>query len=102
MVALGDARPKLVLVQNGYDALVELLLARIEQQARPKSALAYLRVRKYIEEHYLELRTVEEVASACSLNRMYLSRLFRRYAGTGAYQFMTLLDTETVFSKEKK
>jgi AraC-like DNA-binding protein len=91
VIALGDARLKLVVVQDGYDALVDLLLARIEQQARPKSAVAYLRARRYIEEHYLELRTVEQVASACNLNRMYLSRLFRRYAGTGAYQFMTWL-----------
>jgi AraC-like DNA-binding protein len=78
-------------VQDDHHALVELLLSRIEQQAQPKSALAYLRARKYIEEHYLQLHTVGEVASACKLNRMYLSRLFRRYAGTGAYQFMTWL-----------
>ena len=75
----------------GYDALVEVLLAKIEQQAQPKSVLAYLRARRYIEEHYLTLRTVEEVAKACKLNRMYLSRLFRRFARTGVYQFMTWL-----------
>jgi AraC-like DNA-binding protein len=78
-------------VQDDRDALVELLLSRLEEQAQPKSALAYLRVRRYIEEHYLKLHTVREVASACKINRMYLSRLFRRYAGTGAYQFITWL-----------
>jgi AraC-like DNA-binding protein len=78
-------------VQDGYDALVDLLLARIEQQAQPKSAVTYLRARKYIEEHYLSLRTVQQVAAACNVNRMYLARLFRRFAGTGAYQFITWL-----------
>src|SRR3954470_9367052 len=77
--------------QKGHDELVELLLAKIEQQAQPKSAVAYLRARRYIEEHYLTLHTVQEVAVACNLNRMYLSRLFRRFAGTGAYQFITCL-----------
>jgi len=80
--------------RKGYDALVELLLAKIEQQAQPKSALAYLRARRYIEEHYLTLRTVQEVAVACNVNRMYLSRLFRRFACTGAYQFITCLKME--------
>jgi len=77
--------------RSRYDALIEMLLAKIEQQAQPKSALAYLRARRYIEEHYLDLRTVQEVARACNVNRMYLSRLFRRFAGSGVYQFMTCL-----------
>jgi AraC-like DNA-binding protein len=77
--------------------LVRALLLKIRQRAlpygvaEPRSMAAYERVRRYMEDNFLELRTVEEVASACHLTPMYLSRLFARYARVGAYQFLLRL-----------
>jgi AraC-like DNA-binding protein len=39
----------------------------------------YLQCRRYIEEHYLEVRTLSEVARACHLDLSYLCRLFQRF-----------------------
>jgi AraC-like DNA-binding protein len=77
--------------------LARLLLLKIRQRAlpygvaEPRSMAAYERVRRYMEDNYLELRTMEEVAEACHVTPMYLSRLFTRYARVGAYQFLLRL-----------
>jgi AraC-like DNA-binding protein len=39
----------------------------------------YQQARRYIEEHYLEARTVRAVAEACHVNLSYLCRLFQRF-----------------------
>lgn len=77
--------------------ILPLLLLKIAQRkvpfgpAEPRSLAAYERVRRYMEQHFLRIRTIEEVASACHVTPMYLSRLFRRFAQTGAYQFLLRL-----------
>jgi AraC-like DNA-binding protein len=79
------------------NALVIALLLKIEQaaqptgRAKPGSLASYERIRRYIEAHQRELRTIEEVADACRVSPAYVSRLFRRFARLGAYQFLMRL-----------
>ena len=83
--------------QKLCDALVPVLLLKIEEAAQPggrvkaRSDAAFGRVRRHIEKHYLHLRTIEEVAEECGLTPVYVSRLFRRFARVGAHQFLMRL-----------
>jgi AraC-like DNA-binding protein len=47
---------------------------------------SYRRSRDYLEEHYLVLRNLAEVAKACRLTQTYLCRLFHRYEGCSPYK----------------
>jgi len=47
--------------------------------------------RRLIEERFLEFRTVEEVAAEIGFSPIYLSRLFKRFAGSGAYRYLLRL-----------
>ncbi|MEQ1860293.1 MAG: AraC family transcriptional regulator [Chthoniobacteraceae bacterium] len=77
--------------------LMRVLLLKITQRAvsggrgMPRSFATYERVRQHIETHFLRLQTVEEVAGECHVTPMYVARLFRRFARTGAYQFLLRL-----------
>ncbi len=79
------------------NALLPALLFKIEQAAHPgvrasaAGAVAYERARRYIEDHHLGLRSVEEVAEACHMTPAYLSRLFRQFGRMGAHQFLVRL-----------
>ena len=59
-----------------------------ESLSMPRSYETYERVREYIEQNYMTLHTIEEAANQCDLTPIHLSRLFRRFAGLGAYQFL--------------
>lgn len=64
---------------------LELLLIVIVRAAQPttpseRRALAsFERCRRYLDAHFLSLRTIEAIAAACHLDVSYLSRLFRRF-----------------------
>jgi len=45
-------------------------------------------VRQLIEKRFLDFKTVEDVASESGISPIYLSRLFKRFAGSGAYRFL--------------
>ena len=47
--------------------------------------------RSLIASRFLEFRTVEEVAAAAGVSSVYLSRLFKRFSGSGAYRFLLRL-----------
>ncbi len=51
----------------------------------------YLQCRRHIEEHYLRMQTLEQVAGACHINKAYLCRLFRRYDHQSPYQYLLRL-----------
>ena len=76
------------------ESVLRLLLTKIrlncmvETPTMPRAYATYERVRDHIEKGFLELNTIEEVARQCDLTPIHLSRLFRRFAGTGAYQFL--------------
>lgn len=48
-------------------------------------------VRKLMEDRFLEFKTVEDVATEMGISSIYLSRLFKRFAGSGAYRFLLRL-----------
>ncbi|KAA5537996.1 AraC family transcriptional regulator [Roseiconus nitratireducens] len=60
-------------------------------QKAPTGYRTYEFVRGYIEEHFMELRTVQQVAEHCGMSPMYISRLFKRYDSVGAYRFLMRL-----------
>ncbi|MEO6788923.1 MAG: AraC family transcriptional regulator [Chthoniobacteraceae bacterium] len=96
--ALGrEARDDTALARSLCETLARLLLLKIQQHAVPggrtvpRSFTTYERLRRHIEEHHLRLRTVDDIARECHVTPMYVSRLFRRFGRTGAYQFLLRL-----------
>jgi len=51
----------------------------------------YQRCRRHIEQHFLRLRTLEEVAGECHANKAYLCRLFHSYDHQSPYQYLLRL-----------
>jgi AraC-like DNA-binding protein/quercetin dioxygenase-like cupin family protein len=45
----------------------------------------------YIQAHFLELKTLAEIARKCHLHRVYLCRLFQRYNHQSPYQYLMRL-----------
>ena len=43
---------------------------------------------KYIEEHYAQQLTVEEIACGLSVNRSHLSRVFKNHLGTSIKEYL--------------
>ena len=48
-------------------------------------------VRELMECRFLEFKTIEGVAAEIGISPIYLSRLFKRFAGSGAYRFLLRL-----------
>lgn len=92
-----EARDDSTLGRTICDALSRLLLLKIQQRAITKGRVelqsfsTYERIRRHMESHFIRLHTVEDVARECHVTAIYVSRLFQRYAGTGAYQFLLRL-----------
>jgi AraC-like DNA-binding protein len=78
-------------------ALLPVLLLKLQQRARPMGRIeprafsAYDRARRWIEGHFMEATTAAEIAAACHITPAHLSRLFRRFARVGPYQFLIRL-----------
>jgi len=51
----------------------------------------YQHCRQHIEESFLKLRTLEQIAAACHADQAYLCRLFRRYDQQSPYQYLLRL-----------
>ncbi len=87
--------PAVAAEMAGY--LADFMLLRIREDARgnfhPASHAheTYLRSRRYIENHFSTLRTVETAAEACHVDPSYLCRLFREHGGETPYQFLIRL-----------
>lgn len=56
-----------------------------------RSRQTFLRCRDYLEKNYATIRTAEAAATACGVAPAYFSRLFRRFAGQPAYQYLMRL-----------
>lgn len=96
--ALGrEAKDDTEVARSLCATLARLLLLKIEQRAisggrhMPKSFTTYERIRRHIETHFLRLHSVDAIARECHVTPMYIARLFRRFAHTGAYQFLLRL-----------
>ncbi|HYB60425.1 MAG TPA: AraC family transcriptional regulator [Methylomirabilota bacterium] len=71
-----------------------LKLARTNVPLEETETLAfasYQRCRRHIEQHFLRLRTLEEVAVECHADKAYLCRLFRSYGQQSPYQYLLRL-----------
>ncbi|HCS51904.1 AraC family transcriptional regulator [Rubinisphaera sp.] len=79
------------------ETLARLLMLKLKQRTvanggnLPRSFETYQRIRTHLEKNYLRLNTIEEAAQECHVSSIYLSRLFKKYAGAGAYQFLLRL-----------
>ncbi|MCX6904296.1 MAG: AraC family transcriptional regulator, partial [Verrucomicrobia bacterium] len=77
--------------------LLALLILKISERAIPfgseetRAFPSYLRVRRYLEGNFLDVKTVEEAAAACHVNVSYLCRLFQRFHHHSPYQFLMRL-----------
>lgn len=80
------------------EMLVRVLLQKIQQrmvasQSKESSEAfqTFEMACHLMEERFLEFRTVEEVAAEIGFSPIYLSRLFKRFAGSGAYRYLLRL-----------
>lgn len=89
----GDERPESRLAD--YAAMTEFLLqilrvtqeAPMLQSAQP-SPVTIQRVMAYINEHYAQPLTLEEIADAFFISKSYLSHEFVRYTNTSVYEYI--------------
>ena len=78
-------------------ALVEALLQKISEKvisdagADTRAWATYQRIRRHVQEHFLRLKTMDELADETGVNPAYLSRVFRRYHRMTPYRFLTRL-----------
>jgi AraC-like DNA-binding protein len=77
--------------------LLECLALRIAganaplEGAETLAFTTYQQCRRHIEEHFLRLRTLEQIAHECNANNAYLCRLFQRYDHQSPYQYLLRL-----------
>lgn len=77
--------------------LSELILMRVcndglaSDVPQADSVRTFVRCRAFIQENYLELGSVEEIAARCNVDPAYLARLFKRHADERPLQFLTRL-----------
>ena len=97
------------LIQSGLHAgrgsvdlctkLLECLALKIAGATAPLESVetvaftTYRQCRRHIEQHFLRLRTLEQIAGECHANDAYLCRLFRRYDHQSPYQYLLRLKT---------
>ncbi len=78
-------------------ALIPVLLLKISEKAispdssHDRALAAYQRVRQYLEQHYLALKTIHDVARECRMDVAYICRLFQRFDHTTPYQYLMRL-----------
>lgn len=78
-------------------ALLECIALKIPGVKAPMESAesiafaTYHQCRRYIEQHFLRLRTLKEISEECRLNNAYLCRLFRRYDDQSPYQYLLRL-----------
>lgn len=77
--------------------LLECLALKIGAANAPAGTLetpsfsTYQQCRQHIEQHFLRLRTLDQIAGECHANKAYLCRLFRRYDSESPYQYLLRL-----------
>ncbi len=74
---------------------LEILLRRLQPHAaghssstHPQAYHTFMKCRQYIHQHAPALVSVEEIASACSVDPSYLGRLFKRFEKISPYQYL--------------
>lgn len=78
-------------------ALVETLLLKISEKtitggaADTRASVTYERIRRHIQQHYVRLKSMTEVAAEIGVDPTYLSRVFRRFHSSSPYRFLMRL-----------
>ncbi len=78
-------------------SLLEYLLYRVatsatrDEKDQSTAYVTYVRCRDYIEQHYLELETLKQIAKESHVDQAYLCRLFQRYDYQTPYHLLTRL-----------
>ncbi|MDB4459318.1 AraC family transcriptional regulator [bacterium] len=78
-------------------ALVDVLLLKIGEQvtdgaeSEARAWATYDRVRRLMQERFLEFHTMKEVAKAANVDPAYLSRVYRRFHGATPYHYLIRL-----------
>ncbi|MFN3160227.1 MAG: AraC family transcriptional regulator [Rubinisphaera brasiliensis] len=81
-------------VQPMCASLMEPLLLKIRQLRLPigksvsRSHATYEKVRTFIDQQFLRLHNIRQVAEECDVTTVHLSRLFSRFSDCGAYQYL--------------
>jgi AraC-like DNA-binding protein len=76
---------------------LRVLLLKLQQRAvavssaEPRALATYERARAWLHQHYLSCRTAEDIAAACHMTPVHLSRVFRRFAQTTPYHVLIRL-----------
>jgi len=77
--------------------LIEYLLLTLTEEVLhhgPSQSAAfatYQRVRRFIRENYVQVKSLVEIAEACHMDPAYVCRLFRRYDRQSPYQYLMRL-----------
>ncbi len=95
------------LIQNGLrfgrqnaalcSKLLECLALKIASANTPPGGaetpafVTYQKCRGHIEQHFLKLQTLEQIAAECHADKAYVCRLFRRYGSESPYQYLSRL-----------
>lgn len=58
------------------------------EAAQSRSFAAYLRCRAVIEQHFLHLRSLEQIAERCGMDGAYICRLFSRFDSQTPYRYL--------------
>lgn len=72
-------------------ALLLIVLTKIEQNSQPlvqEAKITALRIKKYIDEHYLEDINLLTIAKNLKINQYYLSHVFKELAGYSPMQYL--------------
>jgi AraC-like DNA-binding protein len=56
-----------------------------------RASVTYARCREYLEQHFMEVRTLKDAARACHVDVTYFCRLFARFAQRSPYDFLQRL-----------
>ena len=89
-----DANDDGTIVRSICESLTQLLTLKIRQlrlaegSSLPQCYATYERIRRHIEQRYLQLHTMQQVAEECDVTPVYLSRLFGRFSDCGAYEYL--------------
>jgi AraC-like DNA-binding protein len=79
---------------------LELLLHTMARSSRPATAAAqhlqatFKRCRQYMDQNFLTISSVEEVAAACHLHKSHLSRVFRQFHNESPLRYLQRLQMQ--------
>ena len=74
--------------------LLECVVLKIAQARNPVKGgetpafVTYQQCRRHIEQHFLRLGTLDQIAGDCHADKAYLCRLFRRFDSQSPYQYL--------------